>query len=114
MEFDYERGGRRPCTDGIRSVFDECMIGKPPYSSGADMVEDGWRVIKPGLRRLEGDKAHDVPKYAAKHMGPQQRKPTNCWPAIWPDMAKRSEKSRTPSAAQLAPETLARGDRGGQ
>jgi glucose-6-phosphate 1-dehydrogenase len=72
MEFKYaDYFGTRPST-GYETLLYDCMTGDQTLFHRADMIEVGWKIVTPILKRWEDDVISDLPQYAAGTFGPPE------------------------------------------
>ena len=71
MDFSYAKHFSQEASTGYETLLFDAMTGDQTLFHRMDMVEAGWQVIAPILRRW-ADSRDPVPEYAAGSMGPPE------------------------------------------
>ena len=71
MDFSYAKHFRQEASTGYETLLFDAMTGDQTLFHRMDMVEAGWQVIAPILRRW-ADSRDPVPEYPAGSMGPPE------------------------------------------
>ncbi len=72
MDFDYETNFGATHQTGYERLIYDCMLGDATLFQRADMVEAGWRVIRPIMDVWKALPARNFPNYAAGTWGPHE------------------------------------------
>jgi glucose-6-phosphate 1-dehydrogenase len=72
MDFDYQTNFGATHQTGYERLIYDCMLGDATLFQRADMVEAGWRVIRPIMDVWKALPARTFPNYAAGTWGPQE------------------------------------------
>jgi glucose-6-phosphate 1-dehydrogenase len=72
MDFDYKTNFGATHQTGYERLLYDCMIGDATLFQRADMVESGWRVIRPVMDVWNALPARNFPNYPAGTMGPAE------------------------------------------
>jgi glucose-6-phosphate 1-dehydrogenase len=72
MDFDYASNFGATHQTGYERLLYDCMIGDATLFQRADMVEHGWRVIRPAMDVWKALPARNFPNYAAGTWGPAE------------------------------------------
>jgi glucose-6-phosphate 1-dehydrogenase len=70
MDFSYVQHFKREASTGYETLLFDAMTGDQTLFHRMDMVEAGWAVIDPILRRWAHDIRDPVPEYRSGSMGP--------------------------------------------
>ncbi|HEY0144880.1 MAG TPA: glucose-6-phosphate dehydrogenase [Methylovirgula sp.] len=70
MAFSYDDWFPKEPNVGYETLIYDIMTGDPTLFMRADMVEQTWRIVQPVLEAWAGDRAADLPVYAAGSEGP--------------------------------------------
>ena len=72
MDFDYVRDFGISHSTGYERLLHDCMVGDATLFQRADMVEAGWKAIRPVLDVWKALPGRDFPNYAAGSSGPAE------------------------------------------
>lgn len=72
MDFDYCRDFGASHSTGYERLLHDCMVGDATLFQRADMVEAGWKVIRPVLDVWKALPGRNFPNYAAGSPGPAE------------------------------------------
>jgi glucose-6-phosphate 1-dehydrogenase len=70
MDFSYKEHFKQEPSTGYETLLFDAMTGDQTLFHRMDMVEAGWQIVEPVLRRWERDTTGPVPDYPAGSMGP--------------------------------------------
>ena len=72
MDFSYAQHFKQEPSTGYETLLFDAMTGDQTLFHRMDIVEAGWQVVEPILRRWTEDTRSPIPHYAAGTMGPKQ------------------------------------------
>jgi len=72
MDFSYKAHFKQEPSTGYETLLFDAMTGDQTLFHRMDMVEAGWQIVEPVLRRWERDTSGPVPDYPAGSMGPSE------------------------------------------